>query len=171
MLPLVFCFALACSPQGTATPFRPPTLKPPTPTLIPATQTSIPAIVTVISTAAIAPTLEGPCVNDLDFLEDLTFPDDTPVPANSVIEKKWLVSNVGSCSWDSLYRLRWIGGVTMNPAAELPLFPAKAGSQAVLQVNFTAPAEAGTYESTWQAYDPQGAAFGDPVYMRIVVTP
>lgn len=169
LLPLVLCFALACSPQGTATPFRPPTLQPPT--LIPATQTPIPTVFIPSPTVTPAPTLEGPCVNDLDFLEDLTFPDDTPVPANSVIEKQWLVSNVGSCSWDSLYRLRWIGGVTMSTAAELPLFPAKAGTQAVLQINFTAPAEAGTYESTWQAYDPQGAAFGDPVYMRIVVTP
>lgn len=171
--PLLFLVFLAlitaCSPQATTTPFRPPTLPPPT--LVPPTETPLVVVLTATSTATSVPTLEGPCVNDLDFLEDLTFPDDTPVPANSVIEKQWLVSNSGSCNWDSTYRLRWIGGVAMGASSDLPLFPARAGTQAVLQILFTAPAEAGTYESSWQAYDPQGAVFGDPIYMRIVVNP
>jgi hypothetical protein len=29
----------------------------------------------------------------------------------------------------------------------------------------------GTYESKWQAYGPDGIAFGDAIFMKIVVTP
>jgi hypothetical protein len=39
----------------------------------------------------------------------------------------------------------------------------------VLRMVFTAPQEAGTYRSAWQAYDPDGGPFGDPFYIEIVV--
>jgi hypothetical protein len=38
-----------------------------------------------------------------------------------------------------------------------------------LRITFTAPAVEGTYESAWQAYGPDGVAFGDPIYIKIVV--
>jgi hypothetical protein len=36
---------------------------------------------------------------------------------------------------------------------------------------FTAPAAEGTYESAWQAYGSNGIAFGDPIFMKVVVIP
>jgi hypothetical protein len=35
----------------------------------------------------------------------------------------------------------------------------------------TAPTEPGTYHSAWQAYNPDGEAFEEPVYIEIMVLP
>jgi hypothetical protein len=49
------------------------------------------------------------------------------------------------------------------------LYPAKSGTQATIQIVFTAPFTDGVYESAWQAFDPQGNPFGDPIYIRVTV--
>jgi hypothetical protein len=35
---------------------------------------------------------------------------------------------------------------------------------------FTAPSEAGTYRSAWQAHDPSGEPFGDLFFIEFVVS-
>ena len=170
LLPILF-LTLACSPQTTPTPFRPPTQSQPTQVIILATTTPIPSFVTIVPTETIAPTVEGPCINALSFLDDITIDDGTSVTPNTAMDKQWLVQNVGTCDWDSTYRLKWIGGDPMGAAQEQPLYPARAGTQATLRILFTAPATDGPYESAWQAYDPEGNPFGDPVFIKIVVVP
>ena len=162
-------FVQACAPQTTPTPFRPPTQLPSTP-IIP-TVTPSPIIFTAVPTATLTPTSTGPCSNNLSFIEDVTIPDDTVVSAGAVMDKQWLVLNSGTCNWDSAYRLKWIGGETFGAVEEQFLFPARAGTQATLQIVFTAPTVEGIYESAWQAYGPDGSAFGDTVFMKIAVIP
>lgn len=87
----------------------------------------------------------------------------------SSIDKRWLVENRGSCNWDERYRLKRISGPPMAAADEQSLFPARSGTQAVIRVLLTAPSEPGAYHSAWQAYDPQGNPFGDPIFIEIVV--
>ena len=161
-------FAQACAPQTTSTPFRPPTAIPPTqilPTTTPApTSTTFP-------TFTPAPTEAGPCTNNLTFVDDLTIDDNTTVPAGSSMDKQWLVTNSGTCDWDSTYHLKWIGGETFGAAGEQALFPARAGTQATLRILFTAPTVEGIYQSAWQAYGPDGNAFGDPIFITINVSP
>ncbi len=167
---LILIFASACSPQVTTTPFRPPTQPPPT--QIRATTTPVPAIFTSVPTMTLtAIATEGPCTNNLEFLEDITIPDDTAVTMGSTIDKQWLVKNSGTCNWDSTYHLIWIGGDPLSAAQEQMLFPAKAGTQATLRILFIAPTAEGTYESAWQAYGPDGSAFGDPIFIQILVSP
>jgi len=165
---LVLTFAQACAPPTAPTPFRPPT---PPPTTVP-TVTSPPSIQTVPPTSTAEETpIEGPCFNDLKFISDISIPDGTAVSAGSRIDKQWLINNGGSCNWDAAYRLKWVGGDPLGAAAEQFLPPAKAGSQAVVRIFFTAPLLEGSYESQWQAYSPDGAAFGDPIFIKIVVIP
>jgi hypothetical protein len=102
-------------------------------------------------------------------VEDVTVPDGTVVLLGTSVDKQWKVTNSGTCNWDSTYRLKWVGGDPLGAATEQALYPARAGTQAILQIFFTAPNVAGTYGSTWQAFDPSGNAFGDTVYMEIVV--
>jgi hypothetical protein len=166
---LSLILAQACAPQITPTAFRPPTQIPPT-QIIP-TATSIPVIFTAVPTITVTPTLTGPCTNNLTFMEDLTIPDNTTVSAGSTIDKHWLVSNSGTCNWDSSYRLKWIGGEIFGAASEQFLFPARAGTQATLRIVFTAPTAEGNYESGWQAYGPDGSVFGDSIFMKITVIP
>ena len=168
ILLLIFSFAAACSPQPTPTPFRPPTAIPPTQIL--PTTTPIPAIFTPTVAPTITATLDaGPCTNTLTFLDDLTVEDGTTFAPGASIDKQWLVQNDGTCNWDSTYKLKWVGGFTLGVAEEQPLFPAAAGVQVTLRIVFIAPTEPGTYQTTWQALDPEGNLFGDTVYMEIVV--
>ena len=110
-------------------------------------------------------------MDNLEFIQDVTIPDGTTISIDATIDKQWLVNNSGTCNWASTYRLKWIGGDPLGAQQEQILYPAKAGTQATIRIAFTAPAAAGTYESAWQAYGQDGIAFGDPVFMKIVVSP
>lgn len=111
----------------------------------------------------------APCKNHLTYLEDLTLPDGTQVSPGQVLDKRWRVLNSGECNWDSSYRLEQIEGGALGSSADAALYPARGGTEAILRINLTAPAEAGTYRSLWQAVDPQGQHFGDVVYLEIIV--
>lgn len=96
-------------------------------------------------------------------------PDGAEVEPGARIDKRWLVKNDGSCNWDASYRLKLIAGPAMGVIEELALYPARGGSQATIRVVFTAPGEAGTYHSAWQAIAPDGQAFGDSIYIEVTV--
>ncbi len=163
----------ACAPASTPTPFRPPTAEAPLiePTLIiQPTKQAVIVQSTLPPTIAIPPTTNPKdCTNDLSFISDVTIPDNTFVTYGSSIDKQWLVKNSGTCNWDSSYRLHHLGGAELGAAEEAMLYPARAGTQATIQILFTAPFTDGVYESAWQAYDPNGNPFGQTIYIRITV--
>ena len=109
------------------------------------------------------------CTNDLTFLEDLTVPDGTLVPPDLAIDKQWLVSNSGSCNWDSRYALKLVGGDALGAPREQALFPARAGTRAVVRIRFVGPSAPGRYGSTWQAFGPDDVAFGAEMFLDLVV--
>lgn len=174
LIPFICLHLWSCSPAPAPTPFIPPTgqapLIEPTLIIIPTPTTDMVRVLPLLPTTA--PTVDrSNCVNDLSFIEDLTIPDNSFVPFGAVIDKQWLIENSGTCNWDSAYRLRYTGGALLGAQEEIALFPAKSGAQAVIQITFTAPFEEGVYVSAWQAFDPNGLAFGDAIYMRILVSP
>lgn len=87
------------------------------------------------------------------------------------IDKRWQVLNSGSCNWDDRYAIKLVGGDAMGATTPQPLYPARAGTKAVLRILFTAPQAAGLYQCQWTAVGPDGQPFGDPFYMQIAVTP
>lgn len=115
------------------------------------------------------PTPTPPCRNGLTYLEDLTIPDGTVVSPGETLDKQWKVRNSGTCNWDARYHLRLVDGVALGAERELPLYPARAGAEAVIRIQFIAPQDPGVYISTWQAVDPNGQYFGDPIYIQIQV--
>ncbi|GAB4540513.1 MAG: hypothetical protein Fur002_07340 [Anaerolineales bacterium] len=162
--------ASGCSPATAPAPFRPPTQS--ASLAAPALPSPAPpalSVPTSTQTAAPLPVEAGECANDLIFLADVTIEDNEIVLPNSTLDKRWLVQNAGSCNWDETYRLKWLGGDPLGAAQEQPLFPARAGAQATLRILFLAPGEPGTYESSWQAVDPHGNLFGDPIYIKFAV--
>ena len=170
---LALTLASACSPAQTPTPFIPPTNQAP---LIEPTFIIVPTQATVqvqiIPLPTIIPTIDqSNCINNLSFVEDLTIPDNSFVPFGSPIDKQWRVENNGTCNWNAEYRLRHVGGAVLGAPEEVALFPARSGTQTTIQIKFTAPFEEGVYESAWQAFDPNGFPFGDPIYMRVLATP
>jgi len=85
------------------------------------------------------------------------------------LDKRWSVSNSGSCDWGPDYRLAQVGTSEIQGPAEVALFPAGAGSTAVWEVALVAPAAPGEYLGRWQARAPDGSLFGDEVFVLIVV--
>jgi hypothetical protein len=97
-------------------------------------------------------------------------PDGTIVAPGEVIDKQWQVENSGTCNWNERYRLRRISGPALGAPDEQALYPARGGTQAVIRIQLVAPPDPGTYRSAWQAYNPQGEPFGDPIYVEILVS-
>ncbi len=161
----------ACTPASTPTPFRPPTAQAPLiePTfIIHPTQQKI--IIQSTPLPTLIPTIDPQkCSNNLKFVQDLTIPDDTIVSAGLAFDKQWLVENNGTCNWSSGYRLKHVGGAVLGAPEEVALYPARAGTQATIQIRFTAPFTEGVYESAWQAFDADGTTFGDLIYVRVTV--
>lgn len=141
---------------------------PPTPAM-----TNTPPVVTPSATPLAAdlfrPSPTPACFDGLTYLEDLSIPDGTLVGPGESLDKRWLVQNSGSCNWDAGYALQLVAG----PALEVPeiqdLYPARSGSTATIRIIFTAPSEPNTYRSAWQAYNPQGEIFGDPIFIEVTV--
>jgi hypothetical protein len=140
--------------------FRPPT--PPGALVTPAAQPAAPG-----ASQRATPVVQ--CQAGLTFLSDLTIPDGTTVSPGAILDKRWEVENSGNCNWGSRHRVRLIAGPEMNARKEQALFPARSGTRAVIRIQFTAPAEPGAYRSAWQAFDEQGAPFGDPFFIDITV--
>jgi hypothetical protein len=116
------------------------------------------------------PTRQIACQDQLKFKDDLTIPDGTEVVAGATIVKRWLIENTGSCNWNQAYSFQLISGLALGAETNQRLYPARQNTEAVLEVIFSAPDNPGRYNTWWQAHDPDGNRFGDPVYMDIEVT-
>ncbi len=158
---LVVSLALAgCSAGETATPVEP--------LVLPSIQAPAPAEETAMPTAP--PASPTPtCSDDLRFLEDITIPDGTLVEPGAALDKRWRVRNSSNCNWDRTYSLRLITGSPLGAVSPQPLFPAVAGSEAVVRIEYTAPPDPGIYRSAWQAHNSLGIPFGDPIFIEISV--
>jgi hypothetical protein len=196
---LLFFYLSACSPQAAPTLFiaphsptgtstaqassTPETPIPPTVNAAPLTATASPALLPSATPTVVIPSpSETPsptpsstpfiCGDSLKFLADLNFPDGTVVQPGKTFEKQWQVQNDGSCDWGPGYRLKLAPGQpSLGAADKMALFPARAGTKTTLSITFTAPAQAGTYRTVWQATNPEGIPFGESIYMEIIVQP
>jgi hypothetical protein len=142
------------------TPFLPPTLAFATPRAVSQTQASV---------KAQQPTQAPLCSDNLTYLSDLSIKDGSVFPPGAQLDKRWSVENSGTCNWNQSYRMKLIAGSQLGVLPEQALYPARSGSQAIIRIVFTAPAEPGNYRSAWQAYNSQGEPFGDPFFIDIVV--
>jgi hypothetical protein len=143
--------------------FVPPTLAvtptPPIPTPEPILQAA----------EAVRPTGTPACISDLTYLNDLTIPDGVQVLPGEILDKRWAVRNSGECNWDERYTLQLTDGPAMGAPATQALFPARSGTEPTLRILFTAPDTPGIQRSAWQAHDPAGQPFGDPIFIEIIV--
>jgi Ig-like domain from next to BRCA1 gene len=164
---------VGCVPVATPTFFIPPTAAATLPVVatLPPTPGSGSTATAIFVPTVVAPSPTPPCINGLTYETDLTVPDGTNVAPGQAIDKLWQVKNSGTCNWDQRYRLKLISGDPMGVGELLPLYPARAGTEATLEIHFTAPQAAGLYECHWQAVDPDGQPFGHAFYMQISVTP
>ena len=168
----IFIFLWLALPACSGKKAMPTAFIPPTSMNIPnaTLQSVIPTVGTVISQPFSPSTIPTPaCTVNLHFITDLTVPDGTVFAPGILIDKQWQVENNGSCNWDDRYSLRFLGGDALGAPPQQALYPALSGTQAVIRILFTAPLEEGNYRGVWQAHDPQGQPFGDPLFIEIDV--
>jgi hypothetical protein len=194
VLVLLLAASLACSmpltpvatltatstPLSTITPVINPTSTVPLVTVttqpVPvATNTSQPPTQTV----QVIPTNSAngiPC-NLAGFEGDITYADDTVVPAGTSFVKKWQLRNAGSCTWTSGYKLIFISGDAMSVSGTTQLTNGTIppGNSVEAAVNLTAPADAGTYQGNFRLQSSDGSVFGigdsgvGILFVRIIV--
>lgn len=129
---------------------------------------------------AVTPTPVPPaaCVDGMALVQHLTHDDNNMLappklaPGQSFV-KGWRVRNVGTCKWDSSYRLVYaygnvpearMGGEPAVIAREVP-----SNDTYDIQVNLVAPLKPGTYRGFWQMQNGQGVAFGEIIWVGIEV--
>jgi hypothetical protein len=111
----------------------------------------------------------GECKLSATFVTDVTIPDNTVVNAGSTLIKTWRLRNTSECAWDNGYQLAYIEGEQMGATSSVPVAPTAKDAAVDISVPFTAPAQSGTYTSTWRMRSPDGNAFGNRVFMVIRV--
>jgi len=160
-------FIIESASQSTKAPnlYLPPTLANPALSSGIQNATNLPPVTNSPPTSTPLPN----CTDNLVYIEDLTIPDGSVVNPGELLDKQWKVENAGTCNWDARYRLQLIAGPALNAPNQQALYPARSGSMATIRIVFTAPPETGRYRSAWQAFNPQGEPFGDPIFIEFVV--
>ena len=105
----------------------------------------------------------------LAFVSDVTIPDNTVMTPGGTFTKTWKVSNTGSCAWDAGFKFAPVGGDAMSGATYTLPSAVPANSMIDISINMIAPVKTGTLRGDWRMSTAGGQAFGDIVYVQIVV--
>jgi ABC-type amino acid transport substrate-binding protein/putative hemolysin len=115
-----------------------------------------------------------PCTNGSGYGEplDLTIPDGTIMQPGQTFEKRWRITNAGTCPWTTAYAFVFankgngasMGGQNAPITAAVPV-----GGSYDASVVMVAPTAPGTYMSYWQMQDAKGVPFGKQVSVKIQV--
>jgi len=104
------------------------------------------------------------------FVSDVTIPDGQVMPPNNQFTKTWRIKNSGSSTWNTGYKIVFQSGHSMGAQSERTIPNSVApGASIDISVNMTAPGSAGTYRGNWKMKNASGVAFGDLVWVEILV--
>lgn len=118
----------------------------------------------------------GGCVNDSDFVADLTVPDGTSVPHATAFTKTWRLKNSGSCTWNNQYTMVRLSGdmwaVSDYAYPEIPVV--RPGETVDLSVPLVLPpgfayAYGSRVRGIFQLKAPDGELFGTKPYAEVTV--
>lgn len=114
-----------------------------------------------------------PCVNDSDFVADVTIPDDTPISKGKSFAKTWRIKNSGTCAWDDQYKFVMISiddGLSTTEAESL-MPPVAPGENVDIEVSLRVDSDATVGDklrATFQLRAPDGTLFGSQPYVRVM---
>jgi hypothetical protein len=154
--------AQASSVTSTTTPL--PTASPTTW----ASPTTIPGTPTTQSASYYYSTANG-CY-DAAYVSDVTIPDGTILAPGETFTKIWKFQNAGSCDWNADFVLTFETGTDMDGEDTTVGESVAAGETSSVSVALVAPETEGTYTGYWRLSTDSGAAFGQSVYVLIVVS-
>lgn len=162
--------------EETVTPVVSTALPTETPIVIPPTSTAtmVTAPTPIQATAPSSGT--GACVNNAEFISDVSIPDGSSLTPDADFVKTWRVKNSGTCTWDNRYSLVFTDGTLFSSYDRLALpFVVTPGQTIDLSLDMTSPIYPGVYESDWKFQAPNGSKFGvgkkdSPLWVKIVIT-
>jgi len=111
------------------------------------------------------------CINDAEFVENVTIPDGTEILAGEVFVKTWRMKNTGTCTWTSSYSWTFRGGDILTLLDATMINEVKPAEEIDISVTLVAPETPGTYSGQWQfsGADQFFSGFGHEVYYLITV--
>jgi hypothetical protein len=125
-------------------------------------------------TSVLGPTT-GPqpaCTNDMEFVADVTIPDDMAIAPGTSFDKLWMVKNSGTCAWDGSYHLVQLTSSAVQAVfKDLPVPPARPGASIEIGLKMTLAAEAqpGSKQvAMFELRDPTGKRFGTKLTIQVV---
>jgi hypothetical protein len=142
----------------TATANAQPTLEP----------TETPAPVKTAAPVVVA-SPSAPQCNNATFVSDASVADGTHMTAGQAFIKSWRVSNTGSCSWKTTYKIIYGYGEKMSGLPAVLTAEVLPNTQAEISVNLKAPLKAGNYSGYWRLSDNNGLPFGQFFSVIIIV--
>ncbi len=107
----------------------------------------------------------APCTNEFTFVSDLTVPDGMTLTPNTTILKSWYVTNSGTCTWNSGYKIIYHSGDEVGRAKEFDILQSgafvKPGESAIVSAELSAPVKIGSsYSTYWALKSDTGEEFG-----------
>jgi len=120
-------------------------------------------------TAVVPPTATPLPCNQAQFISE-TIPDGTVFNAGQDFDKSWRLKNVGTCTWNTNYKMIFADGNKMGgPSSKNLTISVAPGEQYDFLIDQTAPNSAGTYKGFWQIVDDQGKIFVHNLWVEIKV--
>jgi hypothetical protein len=108
--------------------------------------------------------------NNAAYVRDVTIEDGTVLAPGGVFTKTWTLSNTGSCTWSKHFLVVFDNGDGMDGSGTEIGHKVEPGESAEVSVVLTAPDDEGTYTGYWQLANTSGIAFGERIYVQIVVS-
>ena len=120
----------------------------PTATLVPVTATPDPLTP--------QPTSATPkCTDAAILVEDVTYPDNTVVPAGEKFSKTWKLQNTGRCKWTG-YTIAFVSGDRMSAPDTAPVSETEAGKPVDVSIDLVAPTTDGNYLGNFELRNAEG---------------
>jgi heat shock protein HslJ len=113
----------------------------------------------------------GGCTPKMTFDEDVTVPNGTTLQPGAEFVRTWRVQNIGTCYWDTGYRLVFANGDQMGGPAWVPVPYTEPGAKVNISVPLVAPSAPGTYRGHWVMQASNGASFDGLVVEINVAAP
>ena len=118
-------------------------------------------------TEAVPPTnTPKPC--NAAYFESETIADGTEFEVGENFTKTWRLRNIGTCTWNTNYKLVFGSGDQMGGPNSKKLTQEVAPNELVdISVDLQAPGSAGTYKGHWKVADDEGNMFVNNIWVEI----
>jgi hypothetical protein len=95
-------------------------------------------------------------------VSDVNYPDGTEVTVSTNFTKTWRITNTGSCTWTSGYKIIYVSGDQMSAPLETMLTSGTVppGATVDISVSLKAPASEGTYRGYFRLKSSDNIVFG-----------